>query len=308
MSARAWFSRQVSFSGNSDFNQGRPGETEIPHSDQWIHMPPGPKDKVPEANFRNVLHGKNPSGVTKIMVEDIFQGQEYRKSPDFHHAEYVSGRWIYEFPENWANSNTQNKAIAVRRITTKPRTYAFTIWIQFETAPDETHEVHVCIPTDYSIQEALSTLVMQLSKATGQKFNWDYTSSHTASIHCAQNWRLFTSGGISAPIAPDFCELLNIPEERRKDLREYATLRTFPNVWDRRDLFIHGSFVTSSAQGYLGRHGEFYTQPNKLYYADFPTKQFYLEVSYDGFTPVQLPYENFIIELTFLIDEEEHVG
>jgi hypothetical protein len=115
--------------------------------------------------------------------------------------------------------------------------------------------------------------------------------------------------GDPEPINPFFCELFNIHDHSlREELKQFKTMHVFHNVWDRRDLFIHGSFVTSSAQGYLGRHGEFYTQPNKIYYTDFPTKQFYLEVSFDGFRPVELPYENFIVELIFLIDEEEHVG
>jgi hypothetical protein len=102
--------------------------------------------------------------------------------------------------------------------------------------------------------------------------------------------------------------LLNIRDALPPDLEEPAMDHSFPEVWNRKELFIHGSFVTSSAQGYLGRGGEFYTQPNKVYYTDFPTKQFYLEVSFDGYTPVQLPYENFIVELIFMIDEEDHVG
>jgi hypothetical protein len=82
----------------------------------------------------------------------------------------------------------------------------------------------------------------------------------------------------------------------------------FPNVWNRRELYIHASFVTSSARGYLGRGGEFYTQPNKIYYADFPTNEFFIEVSFDGYHPVRLPLENWIVELVFMIDEEDHVG
>jgi hypothetical protein len=73
-------------------------------------------------------------------------------------------------------------------------------------------------------------------------------------------------------------------------------------------LFIHASFVSSSAAGYLGRGGEFYTQPNKIYPADFPTNQFYFEVSFDGLRTLQLPFVNFIVDLIFLIDADDHLG
>jgi hypothetical protein len=143
---------------------------------------------------------------------------------------------------------------------------------------------------------------MVLSKKTGKAFNWKYwPSTHVVWLLGPEDddFRFVISTD------DEFYEMLNNPP-RGED--SFDRTKEFRNVWDRKDLFIHANFVTSSAQGYLGRHGEFYTQPNKIYYTDFPTKQFYVEVSFDGFRPVELPYENFILELIFLIDEEDHVG
>jgi hypothetical protein len=80
----------------------------------------------------------------------------------------------------------------------------------------------------------------------------------------------------------------------------------FPNVWDRRDLYIHASFVNYTAYGYLGRDGEFYPKPSKIYQFDFQPMQFYFEVSFDGMRPVVLPYEKFEVELSFIIDDKKY--
>jgi hypothetical protein len=80
----------------------------------------------------------------------------------------------------------------------------------------------------------------------------------------------------------------------------------FPNVWNRRDLYIHASFVNYTAYGYLGRDGEFYPKPSKIYQFDWQPMQFFFEVSYDGMTPVKLPYERFEVELSFIIDDKRY--
>jgi hypothetical protein len=145
---------------------------------------------------------------------------------------------------------------------------------------------------------------MLLTKKTGKEFYWKYwDGTHVLWLGAPDaNWWKFDVDATD----DGFFEMLNVPPEGRPD--GFGPVKQFNNVWNRKDLFIHASFVTSSAQGYLGRGGEFYTQPNKIYYADFPTNQFYVEVSFDGYHPVPLPYENWIVELVFMIDEEDHVG
>jgi hypothetical protein len=143
---------------------------------------------------------------------------------------------------------------------------------------------------------------MLLRRQTEKGWSWKYVKN-TATISCTEEWCIADSD--------PFFEMMNVAptdRDRYKDVEHCKYDYDFPNVWNRRELFLHASFVTSSAQGYLGRGGEFYTQPNKIYYTDFPTKQFFVEVSLDGYHPLPLRYENWILELTFLIDEEEHVG
>jgi hypothetical protein len=81
---------------------------------------------------------------------------------------------------------------------------------------------------------------------------------------------------------------------------------TFKNVWNREDLFIHASFVTYTAFQYLGRNGEFYTKPSKIYDFNFGQQQFYFQLSFDGASYKPLYYENFIVELSLLLDAKNY--
>jgi hypothetical protein len=82
----------------------------------------------------------------------------------------------------------------------------------------------------------------------------------------------------------------------------------FKNVWNRRGLFLHASFVSNSAVGYLGRDGEFYTEPSKMYPVENPAPTFSIETSIDGYNRIALPYVNWIVELSFILDADEYQG
>jgi hypothetical protein len=59
---------------------------------------------------------------------------------------------------------------------------------------------------------------------------------------------------------PGFWKLMNaeIPE-----MATYIDNPKFTNVWDRKALFLHTTFVSDTRAGYLGRGGEFYRKPSK---------------------------------------------
>jgi hypothetical protein len=86
------------------------------------------------------------------------------------------------------------------------------------------------------------------------------------------------------------------------------TWLNYANVWNRWELFIHSSFVVYTSYGYLGRSGEFYTKPSKIYDFTYDTRLFYFQISFDGFKPVNLLYENFIVELSLILDSRRFEG
>jgi hypothetical protein len=58
---------------------------------------------------------------------------------------------------------------------------------------------------------------------------------------------------------------------------------------------------------YLGRGGEFYTKPSKIYpFTSNGGDSFWVQPSFDGRTLNKLPYENFIIELALIVNSKRY--
>jgi hypothetical protein len=102
----------------------------------------------------------------------------------------------------------------------------------------------------------------------------------------------------------EFWELLNVDPYPPALQTPFVVSHSFQNVWDRKTLFLHASFVTSTTAGYLGRGGEFYPKPSKMYRTAGP--DFYIETSLDGYHPLPMPYENWILELTCILDADDY--
>jgi hypothetical protein len=114
---------------------------------------------------------------------------------------------------------------------------------------------------------------------------------------------------------PQFFEMLNVSSQ---DDRDEYTRKTdvvsgdlvyghinnwvFPNVWDRRPLYFHASFVTNAVFHYLGRAGDFYPIVSKIYQAQFLPESFEIHLTRDGVNELELPFEDYSVELSFLVD------
>ena len=80
----------------------------------------------------------------------------------------------------------------------------------------------------------------------------------------------------------------------------------FNNVWNREFLFVHASFVNGTSFNYLGRSGEFYPKPSKMYRFGGSSQQFYFELSYDGRTPIRERLGVFTIDLAFIYHDKDY--
>jgi hypothetical protein len=98
---------------------------------------------------------------------------------------------------------------------------------------------------------------------------------------------------------------MNVDHYPAQSETDFAVNQIFENVWDRKTLFLHASFVTNTTSGYLGRGGEFYPKPSKMYRHD-NRPDFFVETSLDGYHPVKLPYENWILELSCILDADDY--
>ena len=82
----------------------------------------------------------------------------------------------------------------------------------------------------------------------------------------------------------------------------------FTNVWNRRFCFIHASFVSGTSFNYLGRSGDFYPKPSKMYKFIGSTTDFTLSISFNGYTPVRTNEISFIVELAYIYSTGEYLA
>jgi hypothetical protein len=211
-----------------------------------------------------------------------------------------------------------NKSISVRRIDTKPLGYYIDFDIQMwnDDESTQTLTVQVQIPYHYGIQEAGSAVKVCIDRRLTSSFaDVETLFSYNPDTFEVQfgiiSKALRTSKRfmISQTTNDDLLKLLNFPLERAAEFYgiEHSKILTFKNVRSRepQDIFLHASFVPNTTAGYLGRGGEFYPKPSKTY-SDDGQNFFYIETSLDGYNRVSLPYENFILELSFIIDSDNY--
>ena len=95
-----------------------------------------------------------------------------------------------------------------------------------------------------------------------------------------------------------------VPYDGSYLIKEYK----FPNTWNRRYCFLHASFVTGTSFQYLGRSGDFYPKPSKMYQFTGNSTDFTLAVSFDGKQPVNTNEITFIVELAYIYSTGEYMA
>jgi hypothetical protein len=304
----------------NDVLQGREHAKHVPLSDQWDdHIPKvkTPKKWRPEYFHRkNVMNDFNGRGVETFVIEDVFHSFETRPDrPNPHNSRMEQGKFFFDYPASWTNANTVNRSVSLRSIAMSPRSYFFrTTWTLDKGAGGVAFVVPTTIPPNFDIESAMSTLAKQVNDSVirsnyGQvQYSYDATTQ-TAGLSFYKTptiaaWQLHLDAA-----DPQFFELFNVNEIRRPIYTDPLLFNTwsFPNVWDRRSLFFHASFVTNAAFHYLGRAGDFYTTLSKIYQAQFGPDSFEIHVSQDGINPIDIGYESFTVELAFIIDSKNYL-
>ena len=79
-----------------------------------------------------------------------------------------------------------------------------------------------------------------------------------------------------------------------------------PGMWNREFLFVHASFVNGTSFNYLGRSGEFYPKPSKMYKFAGGSNRFYFQLSYDGRTPIKDKVADFCIDLAYIYYDKNY--
>jgi hypothetical protein len=312
---------------SNDINQGREGARDVPESDQWddtFRMPKIPKAWMPE-NYHKmmVMKEENGRGVAREIQDELFLTRQCKGGcPNPHDGIVQGSRYSFNFPANWYGQPAVNKAVALRRIDVSPKSYVFALRFKITRNSDNKviqPHVFINISPNQTIWEILGVLAFKLTeriKIMGDAIGGNWIQSIAA---YNDDTNTATLAFLPVTAAAKFkCELVNLAEPDRvnpqagffrlMNVRDptpyFAVIDTwdFTNVWNRRDLYILASFVNHTAFNYLGKGGDFYMQPNKMYNAESIGQTFYLQVSFDGMTPVELPFEDFDVELSLVVD------
>jgi hypothetical protein len=196
-------------------------------------------------------------------------------------------------------------------------------WSRPSGGPIE-NSIFITVPQKYSIEGALSA-ICKTANAYPVKpnitflhnlcYSWD-RATNTAKLFLKREngGDPFTNYSVQITSVDDgFWELFNVrvsgPKETDGPRTTYLTKTNewvFPSVWDRKDVCVHASFVNNAAFHYLGRDGYFYPIPSKVFYQNFTDNDFEVYLTRDGVTPLNLLFQEFSIELSFLIDRNHY--
>jgi hypothetical protein len=320
----------------NDLFQGREDAKFIPLSDQWAtQMPqlpegafkgysppddPSPKIKKshrPEHYHRKqVMNDNNGKGVSTEIVEDVFHSWEaWGDHPNPHNSrmDMLQGKYWFDYPPSWLNSNTVARAVSLRSISVPALPLSFSMELRFQFDGITTDvTIFISVPAKYTIDQAMSAIAKTVNRVLPAQFPsqlcyaW-LLEDNQAQLFLRDKDGLVPTGHLQIRhVDVGFQFLFNIANDELPDV--YAALDhwEFTNVWDRKKIFVHASFVNNSSFHYLGTDGEFYTTPSKIYHQNITGNDFEVYLTTNGYTPIPLPYQDFSIELSFLIDRKHY--
>jgi hypothetical protein len=320
---------------SNDINQGREDAEDVPESDQWdehIKMPKIPKGWVPENYHKHqTMTGYNGKGVAREVQDELFLSRQCRGNcPNPHDGHKEGTRWSFHFPANFHGQTAVNKAVALRRICCRPQNYDFNLGFKIKRDAVQVIKTNTyfTITSKMDIYEAIGIIVFKVNEELRMAMIAEDDDDWVRLLGTYRNetrevvfeFQPTAEGDPTELIDhfeielddPDdsFYKLMNWDPEKEVKWNEMMSGKQvrFPNVWNRQDLYFHGSFVNHTAFNYLGKAGDFYPEPSKLYKADNSTQEFFLEISLDGMTPIDLPYEDFDVELSLIVDTETAIS
>ena len=260
-------------------------------------------------------------------------------------AKFIDGKYYFDLPDFWYNNLSNNKAIALRKIDIHAPTLNIEVCVLIQRVNVDTGtKSEIEIPVSFSVspsqttqdilnqicREANKSLIPNSTSTTKWKNDKEYTVALSAvynyekntaefEIKRSYNYNITTEKYYYAfsfsHLKNDFIKLFGLDESLLEKTYNFEDAEqngdgtvelTFENVWNRQFCFVHASFVNGTSFNYLGRSGEFYPKPSKMYRFGGSSQQFYFELSYDGRTPIKTPLGNFCIDLAFIYHDKDY--
>ena len=250
-------------------------------------------------------------------------------------AWFDDGKYRFQFPSLWYQSTCNNKAIGLRSITLVPDAVRFRTKVHLyrntsedPETPPVWHEMYSFTVTFHAepnsgILYVISEFMLRIknyverhymTKNEPIEFEWYYNYRDRelyVSIHhketmddrYALRFEVDTSFDDESPCG--MMELLNTTYDYLNTIRSDFE---FHEVWNRESLFVHASFVNGTSFQVLGKNGEFYTKPSKMYRFNGNSPDFYFELSYDGIHPMRSRFARFIVELAYIYNDADYMA
>ena len=295
--------------------------------------------------IKSIVNGTEKKGINKYMLEEVYfsslcEDSEFdakgNRKYNPQNAHYENGKYYFDFPDFWYNHLSNNKAIGLRRIDLypDPLNLEFTIRIHRriqQSSSGQSREINISIPISPS-RSTLSVLEDIARKVTvhfaPSASIWDTEPANTVKLSYNFDYATSTGRLYLEKIVPitsvRMCfyglEICNLNEDAKRFFNvkndipwEAPTSATdgnlgvdFPSMWNREFIFVHASFVNGTSFNYLGRSGEFYPKPSKMYKFAGGSNRFYFELSYDGRTPIKDKVADFCIDLAYIYYDKNY--
>ena len=299
-----------------------------------------------KTSISSIMSGKPSKGINKYMLEEVYFSEvceeDNSRGNNPQCARFIDGKYYFNFPDLWYNNLSNNKAIGLRKIDLRADSLNLKMRVEFKRCHSgsggqpEPKSVPITLvvranQSTYSILQDICRYANAFIGLNG-KGAWtsephrtiqlvpyyDYMHSR-ATIEFQRTYTLEVEDKYSYSFriydlnedAQEFfnCKNEELPPyvEATKD-HDGTNHYEFTDVWNREFLFVHASFVNGTSFNYLGRSGEFYPKPSKMYRYGGSSQQFYFELSFDGRNPIRgdRRFGQFCIDLAFIYHDRDY--
>ena len=294
--------------------------------------------------INSIMKPHRTRGESKYMLEEIYfsdlcgdienkddNGQLIGINPQ--KAWFDNGKYRFQFPPLWYQSNCNNKAIGLRNITLVPDSVRFRADIYiYKTNSDnpgvedweeiDSFRATIQEPSERGILYIISEFMLLIKnhvdatlkdEAIILDWGYSYKTQELSIAVFSDDYQKARNYGIRFNVDAMYesesqcglIELLNTTYEYLNTIRDSFD---FNNVWNRESLFVHASFVNGTSFQVLGKSGEFYPKPSKMYRFNGNSPDFYFELSYDGIHPIPHKFARFVVQLAYIYNDADYMA
>ena len=254
----------------------------------------------PSAN--ELVKGYVPRNVSKFPIEQTYLTSD---------SEPTSTGYRFKMPEVWTSARSGKKSIAVRSIThlAEPVSISFKLIID-PGSPNP--YVGFLYSSSFKPSASFYDIISDICSVVKSVYP-DLTlayifSNNTLSLEVFDSdnnyypFKIikFDADQTTTTPSESFNRFLNQPLDTISDFKQK---QTYTNVWDRRNLYFHASFIPFDTYQFLGSVDTIY--PHPIVYQDPNSSHlFNVWTTSDLKTPFQVLHERFIIRISYIISTE----